>query len=83
MEKIYLDHAATTPLPPEVKQAMEPYLTEFFGNPQSLHSFGNPAKQAIDDARVKVAQLIGAKPEEIYFTASGAESNNFALKGIA
>jgi cysteine desulfurase len=62
---------------------MEPYLTEFFGNPQSLHSFGNPAKQAIDEARAKVAQLIGAKPEEIYFTASGAESNNFALKGIA
>jgi cysteine desulfurase len=83
MEKIYLDYAATTPLHPEVKQAMEPYLTEFFGNPQSLHSFGNPAKQALDDARVKVAQLIGAKPEEIYFTASGAESNNFVLKGIA
>jgi len=83
MPKIYLDHASTTPLHPEVKQAMEPYLTEFFGNPQSLHSFGNPAKQAIDDARAKVAQLIGAKSEEIYFTASGAESNNFALKGIA
>ena len=83
MKKIYLDHAATTPLHPEVKHAMEPYLTEFFGNPQSLHSFGNPAKQATDEARVKVAQLIGAKPEEVYFTASGAESNNFALKGIA
>ncbi len=81
--KIYLDHAATTPLHPTVKQAMEPYLTELFGNPQSLHSFGNSAKQAIEDARAKVAQLIGAKPEEIYFTASGAESNNFALKGIA
>lgn len=83
MTKIYFDHSATTPLHPEVKQAMEPYLTELFGNPQSLHSFGNSAKQAIDEARLKVAQLIGAKPEEIYFTASGAESNNFAIKGIA
>ncbi|MEO0114440.1 MAG: IscS subfamily cysteine desulfurase [candidate division WOR-3 bacterium] len=83
MAKIYLDHSATTPLHPEVKQAMEPYLTEAFGNPQSLHSFGNTAKQAIEEARSKVAQLIGAQPEEIYFTASGAESNNFALKGIA
>lgn len=83
MAKIYLDHSATTPLHPEVKQAMEPYLTEVFGNPQSLHSFGNIAKQAIEEARSKVAQLIGAQHEEIYFTASGAESNNFALKGIA
>jgi cysteine desulfurase len=83
MSKIYLDHAATTPLHPEVRRAMEPYLTEFYGNPQSLHSFGTPAKQAIEDTRTKVSQLIGAKAEEIYFTSSGAESNNFALKGIA
>ncbi|MFB0509673.1 MAG: cysteine desulfurase family protein, partial [bacterium] len=83
MAKIYLDHAAATPLHPAVKKAMEPYLTELFGNPQSFHSFGVPAKQAIDDARAKVAQLIEAKPEEIYFTASGAESNNLAIKGIA
>ncbi len=80
---IYLDHQATTPLHPEVKQAIEPYLGEFFGNPQSLHSFGEEPFRAITEAREKVAGLVGAKPEEIYFTSSGAEANNFALKGLA
>jgi cysteine desulfurase len=80
---IYFDHQATTPLHPEVKKAMEPFLGEIFGNPQSLHSFGEEPLAAITEARLKVARLIGAKPEEIYFTASGAESNNLALKGLA
>jgi cysteine desulfurase len=83
MEGIYLDHIASTPVHPEVLKAMIPYLAGNFGNPQSLHDFGEKAKNVIDEAREKVAELINAKPEEIYFTSSGTESNNFALKGLA
>lgn len=83
MHRVYLDYIATTPLHPEVKRAMEPYLGEFFGNPQSLHYFGQKAKEAIEKARVEVAALIGAHPDEIYFTSSGAEANNFIIKGLA
>ncbi|OGL43742.1 MAG: cysteine desulfurase NifS [Candidatus Schekmanbacteria bacterium RBG_16_38_11] len=78
-----MDYASTTPVRPEVAEAMIPYIKEEFGNPQSLHSFGDKPKQAVDEARVKVAELIGALQEEIYFTSSGTESDNFALKGIA
>ena len=78
-----MDYASTTPVRPEVAEAMIPYIREEFGNPQSLHSFGDKPKQVVDEARVKVAELIGALPEEIYFTSSGTESDNFALKGIA
>src|SRR3989338_5505264 len=81
--KVYMDYASTTPVRPEVAEAMIPYIREEFGNPQSLHSFGDKPKQAVDEARVKVAELIGALPEEIYFTSSGTESDNFAMKGIA
>ncbi|OGL38947.1 MAG: cysteine desulfurase NifS [Candidatus Schekmanbacteria bacterium GWA2_38_11] len=81
--KVYMDYASTTPVRPEVAEAMIPYIKEEFGNPQSLHSFGDKPKQAVDEARVKVAELIGALQEEIYFTSSGTESDNFALKGIA
>jgi cysteine desulfurase len=79
----YLDHIAATPLRPEVREAMMPYLGAAFGNPQSLHSFGQAAQTAVDSAREKVAALVGAAKEEIYFTSSGTESNNFALKGLA
>jgi cysteine desulfurase len=83
MKKLYFDHVATNPLHPDVLDAMMPYLKEEFGNPMSLYEYGGTAKKAIDLAREKVAALVNAKPAEIIFTASGAESNNFALRGIA
>ena len=83
MRKVYLDHIASTPVHPQVFEAMLPYLKDKFGNPQSLHSVGQEALNAVEEAREKVAHLINAKPEEIYFTSSGSESNNFALKGFA
>ena len=83
MRKVYLDNAATTPLLPEVREAMLPFLGEDFGNPSCLHSWGDVAREAMEDARNQVAQLIAADAEEIIFTASGTESNNFAVKGLA
>jgi cysteine desulfurase len=83
VRKVYLDHAATTPVHPRVLEAMMPYFSGRFGNPSNLHDIGREAKNAVEEARAKTASLINAKPEELYFTSSGAESNNFALKGIA
>jgi cysteine desulfurase len=83
MGRIYLDYAATTPTHPEVVKAMLPYFSEAFGNPSTIHSCGQQARGAIEEARSKIAQLIGAKDEEIVFTSSGTESDNFALKGAA
>ncbi len=83
MRRIYLDHAATTPTRPEVVKAMLPYFTDSFGNPSSIHSYGQEAKGAVEEARTKVAELIGARSEEIVFTSGGTEADNFALKGIA
>jgi cysteine desulfurase len=83
MRRIYLDYAATTPTHPEVIKAMLPYFTEEFGNPSSIHSYGQEAKGAIEEARAKVARLIGARSEEIVFTSGGTEADNFALKGVA
>lgn len=83
MKRIYLDHAATTPTHPEVVKTMLPYFSELFGNPSSIHSFGQEAKGAIEEARDRVANLIGAKREEIVFTSGGTEADNFALKGVA
>jgi cysteine desulfurase len=83
MRKAYLDHIAATPLRPEVLEAMLPFFRGSFGNPQSLHSAGQEALQAVDEARAMVAGLIGAASEEIIFTAAGSESNNLALKGMA
>ncbi len=81
MPRIYLDHAATTPLDPEVLEAMLPYLRDDFGNPSSVHRFGQRARGAIDEARVKVAALIGARDSEIVFTGSGTEADNLAIAG--
>ena len=83
MREVYFDYGATTPLRPEVVEAMIPFLKEQFGNPLSLHRFGDAPRQAVEEAREKVAALIGARSNEIYFTASGSEANNMAVKGIA
>ena len=83
MRDVYFDYGATTPVGPEVVEAMLPYLKEQFGNPLSLHRYGDGPRQAVEDAREKIAQLIGARGNEIYFTASGSEANNMAVKGVA
>ncbi|PIU55747.1 MAG: cysteine desulfurase NifS, partial [Chloroflexi bacterium CG07_land_8_20_14_0_80_51_10] len=83
MNRIYLDYAATTPTRPEVMEAMLPYFNSRFGNPSSIHSYGQEGKRAIEEARDKVATIIGARSEEIVFTSSGTEADNFALKGVA
>lgn len=83
LKKIYLDYAATTPVDPRVVKAMLPYFNEKFGNTMSIHGFGQQAKQALEEGREVVADLIKAKPSEIIFTSSATESNNLALKGIA
>lgn len=83
MRRIYLDHAATTPTRPEVVKAMLPFFADAFGNPSSIYSYGQEAKGAVEEARTKVAELIGARSEEIIFTSGGTESDNHALKGVA
>lgn len=83
MKRIYLDYAATTPTDPEVVKAMEPFFFKEFGNPSSIHSFGQEAKKAMEAARQELASFLGAKPEEIIFTSGGTESDNFAIKGVA
>ncbi len=77
---IYLDNAATTQVYPEVLEAMTPYFTEYYGNPSAIYAFAGNVKKAVDGARVVLASGIGAKPEEIYFTGGGSESDNWALK---
>ena len=81
MREVYLDHAATTAMDPRVKEAMEPYWTTVFGNPSTLYRPGRLAKDALDGARMKVAELLHARPEEIIFTGSGTESDNMAIFG--
>ena len=83
MQPIYLDHNATTPIAPEVADAMRPFLDQYFGNPSSTHSFGTQAKMAVEKARAQVASLINCDPPEIIFTSGGTESNNYAIKGAA
>lgn len=80
--RLYLDHNATTPLDPAVRAAMEPYLGQG-GNPSSIHAEGRRARAAVDDARDRVAALLGAKPGEIVFTSGGTESCNLAIRGLA
>jgi len=82
-DPIYLDHNATTPLRPEVLDAMLPYLQRHFGNPSSGHAYGQRAKAGVERARAQVAALIGASPSEIIFTSGGTEANNLAIRGAA
>ncbi len=83
MKRVYLDHIAATPLDPVVAAAMQPFLAGRFGNPQSLHADGQEALEAVEEARGRVAALIGAAESEVIFTSSGSEANNFAVKGLA
>jgi cysteine desulfurase len=83
LRKVYMDNASATPLLPEVREAMMPYLGDIFGNPSSLHDWGDGTREAIGSAREQVAALIGGSADEITFTGSGTESNNFAVKGLA
>jgi cysteine desulfurase len=82
-ELVYLDHAATTPVDPRVLEAMLPYMTEKFGNPSSIYSVGREAAAALRQAREQVAEVLNCKPEEVYFTSGGTESDNAAIRGIA
>ena len=81
MERIYFDNAATTDLDPQVLEAMMPYLTEKFGNPSSIYSYGRESRLAIENARKSVGKILNAHPAEIFFTSGGTEANNLALKG--
>ena len=83
MKRIYMDNAATTRVTEPVLQAMMPYLTDVFGNPSSVHGFGRDARKALDAARQQVADALGAKPNEIYFTGCGTEADNWAIRGAA
>lgn len=83
MPTVYLDYNASTPVDPSVAEAMQPYISEYFGNPSSLHSFGLKTKKAIENARRQVAAMLNCEPSEIVFTSGGTESNNYAIKGIA
>ena len=80
---IYLDHNASTPILPEVRDAMLPYLGEHFGNPSSPHPYGRAMRAAVDRAREQVSSLIGCNPPELYFTSGGTEANNLAIRGLA
>jgi len=82
MKKVYLDYAATTPLRPEVLKAMAPYWRKNFGNPSSIHLWGQEARGAVEEAREKVAQILNCLPEEIYFTGTTTTSDNLAIQGV-
>src|SRR6266545_5780012 len=82
MQPIYLDHNATTPLLPEAWEAMRPLMTETFGNPSSAHAAGRKARQALEDARERIASLLGAFPDEVTFTSGATEANNLAIFGL-
>lgn len=83
MRSIYLDHSATTPVRSEVLEAMQPYFSEFFGNASSIHGVGQKVRKDLENARKKVADVLGARFNEIYFTSGGTESNNLAIMGVA
>ena len=83
MNQIYLDYASTTPTDKRVVEAMLPYFGEVFGNPSSIHAFGQEARAAVEGARTRIAAFLGADPAEIVFTSGGTESDNFAIKGVA
>ena len=81
MKTIYLDNNATTAVAPEVREAMLPYLTDLYGNPSSMHTFGGQVGRAVEEARERMAALLGAHPDEIIFTSCGSESDNAATSG--
>jgi len=83
MRSIYLDYNATTPIAPTVQESMLPFLAEHFGNPSSDHALGRASHEAVEDARMRIARLLGADRDEIVFTSGGTESNNLAIKGVA
>ena len=83
MPPVYFDYNATTPLDPAVREAMLPFLGEIWGNPSSVHQIGRRARALLDDARDRVATVLGAKPSEVVFTSGGTESNNLAIFGTA
>ncbi|WP_010678239.1 cysteine desulfurase family protein [Bacillus timonensis] len=83
MQHIYLDHAATSPMHPDIVESMLPYMTEIFGNPSSIHYFGRKSRHAVDEARQTIATSIHAKPNEIVFTSGGTEADNLAIMGTA
>ena len=83
MRKVYLDHSATTPVRSEVAELVSKYYRETFGNPSSVHAFGREAKKGVETAREQIANLINAKPEEIFFTSGGTEADNMAIIGAA
>src|SRR5579864_3513795 len=81
IRQVYLDYNASTPIAPEVAEAMRPFLTEHYGNPSSQHWAGAPAKKAVEKARGQIAALLACSPEEVVFTSGGTEANNHAIKG--
>jgi cysteine desulfurase len=83
MNPIYLDYNATTPIDPQVAEAMLPYIHEHFGNPSSSHSYGATARKAVDQARTQLAEMLRCSADEVIFTSGGTESNNYAIKGVA
>lgn len=83
MRSVYMDHSATTPVKPEVVEAMLPYFTEIYGNASSVHAFGREARKGVMSARNTIAEFIGATSEELYFTGGGTESDNWAIRGAA
>ena len=83
MSDIYLDYNATTPIDPQVAEAMLPYVHGLFGNPSSGHSFGQAAREGVDRARRQVATLLGCSDDDLIFTSGGTEANNHAIKGVA
>ncbi len=83
MKRVYLDYNSSTPLDKRVKEAMEEFLGEKFGNPSNLHSFGRETREGIEQARKRVAEFLSASPDEIFFTSGGTEANNWAIKGLA
>ena len=83
MKKIYMDHAATSPVDKEIIEEMIPYFNKYFGNSSSIHSFGREAFDAVDESRKKVADLLNSNVDEIIFTSGGTESDNLAIKGVS
>ncbi len=83
MLPVYLDHAATTPVAPEVLQAMEPFFSRAFGNPSAIYTIGQEAREAVEHAREQIARLVNADADDVYFTSGGTESDNWAIKGVA